>query len=592
MATLVYNPGQPDERAFAVGDAAVTIGRADDQGICIPHKSLSRSHARIEPTEGRLVVVDLGSKNGTLVNGVRVQRRELGHGDTVTLGDLDLLFRADRASNAELRGDEPRPYATRALLRSPITRLGNAGAAAGPGDETERVRRRLRILIEVAKLLPVSDDLDALLGRILELVFQILEVDRGAILLVDEKTGRLGPRVSRTAPGVADAGPIYSQNIVDYVLEHSVAALFTDAASDPRLDAAASIVTQSIRASMCAPLKPREDVLGVLYVDNLRATHPFSEDDLDLFAAFAGQASVALENVRLHRRLTQETVARVQLAMDAKLASLGALVAGIAHELRNPLNFMNNFAELSGELAAGIAAGIAAHAERLPEDARAELADLLADLEGNMGRIGEHGRRASAIIQGMLEHGRRSSGWREAGDLNAVVAESVRLAREGPMGKGLEVRVVEAYDAALAPVQMAALDLGRVFLNVLENALYAMREKKRTLGAGYAPELVVSTAARGEGIEVRIRDNGVGMPKRVADKVFEPFFTTKPSGQGTGLGLPLSREIVVQGHQGTMRVESEEGEGTEVVVVVPMSPVEGRVPSGPSGGASPRAQGP
>jgi len=336
VATLVYNPGQPDENAFAIGEAPVTVGRAEDQAICIPHKSLSRSHARIEPDGGRFVVVDLGSKNGTLVNGVRVQRREVGHGDTITFGDLDLLFRTDRASSAGPRGAAPalRPMATRALLRSPLTKLGTAPGARAPRDAGTREGRQLRILIEVAKLLPVSDDVDALLQTILDLCFQILDVDRGAILLIDERTGRPEPRVVKTAPEVSGERPIYSQNIVDYVLRHSVAALFTDAASDPRLDAARSVAAQSIRASMCVPLKPRDVVLGVLYVDNLRASSPFSEDDLALFTAFAGQAAVALDNARLHGRLEQEKIARVQLAMEAKLASLGALVAGIAHVLR------------------------------------------------------------------------------------------------------------------------------------------------------------------------------------------------------------------------------------------------------------------
>jgi two-component system NtrC family sensor kinase len=568
VATLIYNPGQPDEKAFAIAaDAAVIIGRADDQGICIPHKSLSRSHARIEPADGRFFVVDLGSKNGTLVNGVRVQRREVGHGDTITLGGLDLLFRGDRAESATAGGAGARPDATRALLRSPLSRLRSEPGAAVAGEEV--ARGRLRILIEVAKLLPVSDDIDALLARILELVFQILEVDRGTILLADEKTGQLGARVSRVAPGVDGAEPGYSQNIVDYVLANSVAALFTDAVSDPRLDGAASVVARSIRASMCVPLKPRDEVIGVLYVDNLRVAHPFSDDDLDVFAAFAGQASVALENARLHRRLTQETVARVQLAMDGKLASLGALVAGIAHELRNPLNFMTNFADLCDGIAAEVAQGLGAHLTQLPAGERQDLAELLSDLQANARRIGDHGRRANAIIQGMLEHGRRSSSAREAAQLNTVVAESVRLAREGPVGKELEVRVVDAYDATLAPMQMASLEIGRVFLNVVENALHAMREKKRALGPGFTPELSVTTAARGEVIEVRVRDNGVGMPKNVAEKAFEPFFTTKPSGQGTGLGLSLSREIVVQGHQGEMRLTSEEGEWTEMVVTLP-----------------------
>ena len=375
----------------------------------------------------------------------------------------------------------------------------------------------------------------------------------------------------KTAPGVPDAGPIYSQNIVDYVLRHSVAALFTDAVSDPRLDAAQSLVAQSIRASMCVPLRPGDEVIGVLYVDNLRAAYPFSEDELELFTAFASQVAVAIENARLHRRLTQETVDRVQLVLEAKLASLGAVVAGIAHELRNPLNFIVNFAELSQGIAAGLGEELEGRAAEIPEDLREGLSDMVADLEGNTGRIGEHGRRANAIIQGMLEHGRRSPRAREAADLNAVVAESVRLGREGPLGKGFEVRVVEAYEPALPALEMARLDMGRVFLNVVENALYAMREKKRA-DAGYAPELVIRTTARGGQIEVLIHDNGVGMPKAVVDKVFQPFFTTKPAGQGTGLGMSLSREVVVQGHQGAMRVESVEGEGTLVVVTLPAGP--------------------
>ncbi len=372
--------------------------------------------------------------------------------------------------------------AARALLRSPHAKLSSPAGAVIVRDEAAQAGRRLRILIEVAKLLPVSEDDDALLQRILDLCFQILDVDRGALLLIDEKTGRPEPRVVKTASGVQDAAgvkssrPIYSQNIVDYVLRYSVAAIFTDAATDPRLDSVDSVVAQSICASMCAPLKPRDDVIGVLYVDNLRAAYPFSEDDLELFAAFAGQAAVAVENARLHRRLTHETVARMQLVMEAKLTSLGALVAGIAHELRNPLNFVTNFAELSEGLAAELAVGLAAHGAGIPEAARADRKELLSDLEENAGRIGEHGRRANAIIQGMLEHGRRSSGAREVADLNAVVAESVGLARRGPLGKDLEVRVVETYDAGVAPMEMATFDMGRVFLNLVQNALYAMRE--------------------------------------------------------------------------------------------------------------------
>jgi signal transduction histidine kinase len=571
VSTLVYNPGEPDEKSFAIGDVPVTIGRGDDQAICIRHRSLSRSQARIEPSEGRFFIVDLGSKNGTLVNGVRVQRKEVRHGDTITFGDLDLVFRSEPDA-ASHRGTTLQPHATRALLRSPITRLAGERGSEGSGAAGARAESRLRTLIEVTKLLPVSDDIDALLRKILDLVFQILDVDRGVILLLDEQTGKLEPRVVKTTHPVPDGRPIYSQKIVQYVLEKSVAALFSDAAHDPRLDTARSVVMQSICASMCVPLKPKDDVIGVLYVDNQSAARLFAEDDLEFLLAFASQAAVALENATLYRRLEQETVVRMQLIMEAKLASLSAVVAGIAHEIRNPLNFMINFAELSTGLSFELEEGLRPHQGRIPPAALAEINETLACLRDNTDRIGKHGRRASDVIQSMLQHTRRPAGAREEADLNAVVAESVSLACGGPQGRGLEVRIVAEYDPSLAPLEMASLDLVRVFLNVVENALYAMRQKASEQGAGYTPELRVRTAPRRKAVEVRIRDNGTGIPEAVAGRVFEPFFTTKPPGQGTGLGLSLSHEIVVQGHQGTMRVESEPGAWTEIVVTLPAAP--------------------
>ncbi len=573
MATLVYNPGKPEEKSFLIGAEAITVGRAKEQAVCIPHKSLSRNHARIEPVGGRFFITDLESKNGTLVNGTRIQRHELKHGDTVTLGDLDLLFRVDTTTPAVLVPGAPRvrsapdelaPQATRALLRSPVGRLAQRDVGA-------RAQSRLRTLIEVTKLLPVSDDLDALLSKILDLVFQIFDVDRAVLLLHDARTGELTPRAVRSARPAMAGQQAFSQSIVQYVVSKNVAALFTDAVTDARLDTAQSIAFASIRAAMCAPLKPRDDLVGVLYVDNLSSDSIFTEDDLDFLLAFASQAAVAIENAALYRRLEEETVARMGLIMEAKLASLGAMVAGIAHELRNPLNFMTNFAELSVGLASEIEEGLDAQKARLPADAFDELTEAAGILRENTGRISEHGRRADAIIHGMLQHARRSSGAREVCPISSVVAEGVRLAREGPLGKGFDVRVVEEHDPGAGALEIARLEIGRVVINVVENALYAMREKKRVTAGGYAPELQVRTVALGDHVEVRIRDNGTGIPGEVAARLFEPFFTTKPSGQGTGLGLSMSREIVVQGHQGAMRVETATGDFTEIIITLPRS---------------------
>ncbi|WP_437678789.1 ATP-binding protein [Sorangium sp. So ce131] len=565
MPTLIYNPGGPEEQVFVIGDASVTIGRAEDQTICIPHKSLSRNQARIELSEGRFFIVDLQSKNGTFVNGVRVQRKELRSGDTVTLGDLDLLFTADAATPYD---PSLRPQAIRPLTHTSIGKLVGDTKPGGTGGRPS-AEARLQILIEVAKLLPVSEDIDTLLHRILDLISQILNVDRGVILLVDEATRRLERRAVRTARPPPDDEPIFSQHIVDYVLRNNVAALFADAVLDPRLDAARSVADQSIRASMCVPLRPKDDVIGVLYVDNLRAADIFTEPDLEFLVAFASQAAVAVQNASLYQRIERETVERMQLVLDAKLAALGGVVAGVAHEIRNPLNFIHNFADMAAEVAEDLAGGLRAQEARMAPGALAQVEGDLARLRDATARIVEHGRRADAIIKRMLQHARRPSDERAPADLNAVVDEGVRLARAGAQGGELDVRVVAAYDPGIGPVEMAALDIGRVFLNVVDNALYAMREKKRERGTGYAPELRVRTAERRDHVEVRIRDNGTGIPDAVAARIFEPFFTTKPPGQGTGLGLSLSRDIVVQGHQGTMRVESEEGEYTEFVITLP-----------------------
>jgi signal transduction histidine kinase len=559
----VWKPGEPDEQTFVLGEGTATVGRSPDQTICLPHRSLSRSHARVERANDDFVLVDLGSKNGTLVNGSRVERRELRDGDVVRFGDVELIY---RTSNMPSGVHGRLPQATFPV--GPMPSSLHATSAWRDGDR--RVRERLRILIEVSTLLPVSDDIEAILAKVLDLVFQILEVDRAAILLVNEKTGRLEPRITKTARPSPQGAPIYSQQIVDYVLRESVAALFTDAVTDPRLDSSRSVVAQSIHASMCAPLKPKDEVIGVLYVDNQRAPHLFTQEDLELFAAFAAQSAVALENAALYRRLEQETVARMQLVMDAKLASLGAMVAGIAHELRNPLNLMSNFGQVSSGYADELRETLDPHAASLPENVRAQTAEILDGLREAARRIGDHGRRADAIIRAMLEHGRQGSSAREETDLNALVIASVRLALDGPVGRGFAVGVAKRLDPEVGLISIAPREVGRVFLNVAENALYAMKEKARTGTAGYAPALVVTTSARADLVEVRLRDNGVGIAAAVLERVFEPFFTTKPAGQGTGLGLSLGREIVVQGHQGTMLAESVEGEWTEIVVRLPL----------------------
>lgn len=577
---LIHNVGLADELSFSLGTEPVTIGRSEDLAISIPHRSLSRHHARIEHSEGRYFISDLESKNGTFVNGMQVQRREIRPGDLIKLGDVTLLLvDAIRAANSGVDHGEislqmigVRPQLVQELTRLPLEKLvlpSSKGLLITPATAIAQAQYRMRILLEVAKLLPAANDIDTLLGKILDLAFQLLHADRGAILLVNEVTCQLEPRVVKMANGSTPKGPIYSQNIVDYVFQHSVAALFADAVSDPRLAQAESIIAQSIHASICVPLKPKDEVLGVLYVDNISHTHRFSEQELEFMVAFASQAAIALENAALYHRIERETEQRMQLIMDAKIASLTDVVAGVAHELRNPLNFINNFADSSKSLTEELEQTLREHQARLSPQILDDIEGILTALRANASKIAEHGRRADTVIGGMLMHAHQPTGAFEARDLNALVAESIIIGRGGAQGEPLPVTLETEYDPAIGLVEMRASALSRVFINVVDNAIYAMRQKRKKFGPEYTPVLRVRTLDRDGQAEVRIRDNGIGIPAKYAQRIFDPFFTTKPPGEGTGLGLSLSHKIVVQGHQGALHMETSPGEFTEFIISLP-----------------------
>ncbi|MHC5537347.1 sensor histidine kinase [Singulisphaera rosea] len=273
----------------------------------------------------------------------------------------------------------------------------------------------------------------------------------------------------------------------------------------------------------------------------------------------------------LERALEQLRSTQDQLVIHEKLASLGTLTAGIAHEIKNPLNFVTNFAQvvvdLVGELREQLDPGKESP-DRVKPD---EVEGLLDSLQECAEKIDEHGKRADAIVRGMLMHARGRTGERQEYDLNALVAQSVNLAYHSLRGLDptFNVAVETAYDPAIGRVTVIPQDLSRVFLNVVHNACFAAFEAHKSRPCDVEPTVRVQTRDLGSHAEVRIRDNGQGIPEAIRDKIFNPFFTTKPSGVGTGLGLSISYDIVVQGHQGEIRVESEEGEFAEFIVTLP-----------------------
>ena len=309
---------------------------------------------------------------------------------------------------------------------------------------------------------------------------------------------------------------------------------------------------------------------GMLYVGSEIS---LNEDELNLVQNLAEAFSTAYSryedfnkleqaNKKIEKTLVDLKQTQTQLIQSEKMASLGELTAGIAHEIQNPLNFVNNFSEVSQELMQEM------H-EELDKGDLAEALEIGNDIEQNLEKIKHHGQRASEIVKGMLQHSRSSSGVKELTDVNALTDEYLRLAYHGlrAKDKSFNAKMETEFDDHLEKINVIPQDIGRVILNLITNAFYAVNEKKNEQGPGYEPVVNVCTKKIKEGIEISVKDNGNGIPQKVLDKIFQPFFTTKPTGQGTGLGLSLSYDII-KAHGGELKVETKENEGTEFTITL------------------------
>ncbi|MFN2458360.1 MAG: ATP-binding protein, partial [Chitinophagaceae bacterium] len=314
------------------------------------------------------------------------------------------------------------------------------------------------------------------------------------------------------------------------------------------------------------PLQVKDKIIGLISVQSYEK-NAYTQHHLDILKTLASYTAAALFNAKsfetLQNTLNALKLTQQQLIQSEKMASLGELTAGIAHEIQNPLNFVNNFSEVNTELIEDLKAELATGNQQ-------EAISIADDIKENEQKINHHGKRADAIVKGMLQHSRSSSGVKEPTDINALVDEYLRLSYHGLRAKDKTFNAIMEthFDENLQKIAVIPQDIGRVLLNLYNNAFYAVSEKKKLQGDNYEPTVSVSTIKVNDHVVISVKDNGNGVPPKVLDKIFQPFFTTKPTGQGTGLGLSLSYDII-KAHGGEMKAETKEGEFAEFIIHLP-----------------------
>ena len=419
------------------------------------------------------------------------------------------------------------------------------------------------------------------------------------VLNIDNEIDGIVDRVEQQAAARRDASTSQAQLAVKLAIVGGIGAL-----------ALAFLFTALTVRSITVPLKQLDRSMAAITHGELNISLPRAGgDEIGAMTKTLGMLRDSLiERDRLERerqraeadiRAARDTAeaalrdlkaAQATLIQAEKMASLGQLTAGIAHEIKNPLNFVNNFAGLSVELLDELKEQVASALTAVEEGKRGDVDEVFDILTGNLKRIVEHGKRADNIVKSMLAHSRGGSGARQSVDLNALVEESLSLAYHGARAQdqNFNITLERAYGSDIAPLELVPQDITRVFLNLFGNGFYAANRRRREAGdEQFKPVLTVATCDLGETVEVRVRDNGVGIPAEIREKLFQPFFTTKPAGEGTGLGLSISYDIVTHEHGGAIKVASEVGAFTEFTVSLPrrFAARSTAAPAGATGGS-------
>jgi GAF domain-containing protein len=481
----------------------------------------------------------------------------------------------------------------RPFIDKQIELLKNFAAQAVIAIENARLLNELRESLQqqtatadVLKVISRSTfDLKAVLTNLVETAVRVCEADIGNIARpIDGETYKIEANYGQSTALYEELArqtlKIGKGSVIGRTALSRAPVHILDAQTDPDYELRAAREIGDYHTMLGVPMVREGNIIGVfgLARNTVRA---FTEKQIELVTTFADQAVIAIENVRLFESVEARTRELAQsldnlrttqdrLVQTEKLASLGQLTAGIAHEIKNPLNFVNNFSGVSAELIdelQNVLSGLT-----VDQQARSEINELTDTLRSNLDKVVQHGKRADAIVKNMLLHSREGSGEHRVVDINALVEESLNLAYHGARAEkqGFNITMERSLDPAAGEVDLFPQDITRVLLNLISNGFYAATKRKTQADHdGYEPTLAASTRSLGDQVEIRIRDNGTGIPPEVKEKMFNPFFTTKPAGEGTGLGLSISHDIIVKQHGGAIEVDTEPGEYTEFRIVLP-----------------------